>query len=55
MKTYSSMSSEFEFCNCKPNCKNFGAHSANAPVTNATHVNPPVDNMKLRLKYLLIS
>ena len=29
----------------------FGAHNARAPATNATHVKPIVDSMKLLLKH----
>ena len=29
-----------------------GAHNASAPATNATHVNPRVDSMKLLLNHI---
>lgn len=36
-------------CNVNPNCKNVGAHQANAPATKATHVKPAEESIKLRL------
>lgn len=50
-KTYSSVFTLFPLgCNENPSCKNVGAHQASAPVTNATHVNPTVESIKLGLK-----
>ena len=42
--------STFLDCTLIERCINSGAHSAKAPVTKATHVNPNVDNTKLLLK-----